>query len=176
VIAPSLTLRLQTRYADLDPNGHVNHVRYLVYMETARVRFMHEHGGGLRGHVLVARSECDHRAEVPASTHEVEVTVRVESVGRTSLVVRHDITDAGRPVAVGRVVLVAVDQARRPRPVTDAERGHLMGVQPDTAAPDTAARGHRSALTPADGRQGAGGAALVAARGRGSPGHAACRC
>jgi len=125
--APSLTTRVQTRFADLDPLGHVNHVRYLTYMETARVRFMHEHGGGLRGSVLVARSECDHRHEIPARTREVDVTVQVERVGRTSFVVRHDLVDDGRTVAVGRVVLVAVDGHRRPRPITAEERARLLG-------------------------------------------------
>lgn len=118
---------VQTRFHDLDALGHVNHVQFLVLMETARVRFMHAHAGTLRGHVLVARTECDHRREIPASTHEVQVTVQVESVGRTSFVVRHDLSDDGVEVAVGRVVLVAVDDAHRPRPVTDAERARLLG-------------------------------------------------
>lgn len=124
---PSLTVRVQTRFADLDPLGHVNHVQFLVFMETARVRFMHRYAGPLRGHVLVARTECDHLHEIPASTREVDVTVRVERVGRTSFTVRHEITDAGRTVAVGHVVLVAVDAQHRPRPVTDGERARLLG-------------------------------------------------
>ena len=126
--APSLTVPVQVRFADLDPLGHVNHIQYLVFMETARIRFMRAHGVALRGHVLVARTECDHRREVPAATQEVEVTVRVESVGRTSLVVRHDLTDGGELVAVGRVVLVAVDDAHGPRPVTADERAQLLGT------------------------------------------------
>ena len=126
--APSLTTLVQTRFGDLDPLGHVNHVQYLRYMETARVRFMHDCAGSLRGSVLVARSECDHRHEVPASTREVAVTVSVERVGRTSFVVRHDVVDGERIVAVGRVVLLAVDEHRRPRPVTDPERAQLLGT------------------------------------------------
>ncbi len=125
--APTLTTRVQTRFADLDLNGHVNHIQYLVFMETARVLFMRQHGGALRGNVVVARTECDHLAEVPASSGSVDVTVSVESVGRTSLVVRHELVDGGTPVATGRVVLVALDAGRRPRPVTDEERVGLLG-------------------------------------------------
>lgn len=125
--APSLTAAVQTRYADLDPNGHVNHVQYVAFMETARVRYMHEVAGSLRGNVLVARTECDHLLEVPASTREVLVTVQAERVGRTSFTVRHDLVDGDRTVAVGRVVLVAVGPERRPRLVTDAERALLLG-------------------------------------------------
>ncbi|MCW2613340.1 MAG: Esterase [Frankiales bacterium] len=126
--APSLTTTVQVRFADLDPLGHVNHVQYLVFMEVARIRFMHEFGGVLRGGVLVARTETDHRAEVPSSTLSVDVTVSVESIGRTSFVVRHDVVDAGTAVALGRVVLVAVDEQHRPRPVTEEERARLLGT------------------------------------------------
>lgn len=125
---PSLTTTVQVRFADLDVLGHVNNVAFLVFMETARVRFMHAHGGALRGGVMVARSDCDYKRQIPASTQEVDVTVQVESVGRTSFVVRHDILDAGVQVAVGRAVLVAVDEHRRPRPVTAEERARLLGA------------------------------------------------
>ena len=79
--APSTTIAVQTRFADLDPLGHVNHVHFFVFMETARVRFMAQHGGTLRGHVLAARSECDHLREIPGSTDTVDVTVHVERIG-----------------------------------------------------------------------------------------------
>jgi len=118
---------VQLRFADLDPLGHVNNVAFFTLMETARVRFMHELAGTLRGHVLVARSECDHRREIPASIQVIDVTVQAESVGRTSFVLRHDLVDGGVEVGVGRVVLVAIDDRHRPRPLTDAERAGLLG-------------------------------------------------
>ena len=127
VPAPSLTTRIQTRFADLDPLGHVNNVAYVVYMETARVRFIHEHGGTLRGNVLVARTEVDHRHEIPSSTWEIDVTVQVQSVGRTSVVVGHELYDGRTLVGQGRVVLVAVDENHKPRPVTPEERALLLG-------------------------------------------------
>ena len=125
--APSLTLTVQVRFADLDPLGHVNNVQFLAFMETARVRFMQKHARGLRGGLLVARSECDYRREIPGSAHEVDVTVHVERVGRTSFVVRHDMVLDGEEVAVGRVVVVAIGPDRRPRPLTDEERRGLLG-------------------------------------------------
>ena len=130
---PTTTIAVQTRFADLDPFGHVNHVSFFVLMETARVRFMAEHGGALRGGVLVARSECDHLREIPASTDTVHVTVSVERIGRTSLVVLHELVDAGVTVGIGRTHLVAVGPDRRPRPVTAEERIRLLG-EPQTSA------------------------------------------
>jgi acyl-CoA thioester hydrolase len=129
VPAPSLTTRIQTRFADLDPFGHVNNVAYVVYMETARVRFIHEYGGTLRGHVLVARTEVDHRREIPSSTWEIDVRVQVQSVGRTSVVIGHELYDGETLVGQGRVVLVAVDEHHRPRPVTAEERALLLGEE-----------------------------------------------
>jgi acyl-CoA thioester hydrolase len=126
--APVLTMTIQVRFADLDPLGHVNHVQFLAFMETARVAFMHEHGGTLRGGVLVARAECDYRREISGSTRSVEVAISVESVGRTSFVVRHVITDGGAESGVGRVVLVAIGDDRRPRPLSDEERTKLLGA------------------------------------------------
>jgi len=125
--APVLTAPVQVRFADLDPLGHVNNVQFLAYMETARVAFIHEHGGTLRRSVLVARAECDYRREISGSTRSVDVTITVESVGRTSFVVRHVISDGGAEAAVGRVVMVAIGDDRRPRPITDEERISLLG-------------------------------------------------
>ena len=133
--APSTTIAVQTRFADLDPLGHVNHVQFFVFMETARVRFMAQHGGTLRGHVLVARSECDHLREIERSTDTVDVTVHVERIGTTSLVVHHELTVAGVRVAIGRTTMVAVGPDRRPRPVTDVERTKLLdGGQTSTSS------------------------------------------
>ncbi len=137
VPAPSTTITVQTRFADLDPLGHVNHVQFYVFMETARVRFMAQHGGTLRGHVLVARSECDHLREIPGTTDTVEVTVHVERIGTTSLVVHHELIDAGVRVAIGRTTMVAVGPDRRPRPVTDTERAHLLAGDQTSASSST---------------------------------------
>jgi acyl-CoA thioester hydrolase len=124
---PTLTTPIQVRFADLDVLGHVNHVQYIAFMETARVRWMSEYGGALRGGVLVARTECDHRREIPGHTDTVDVTVSVESVGRSSFVVLHVLRVGDEEVAVGRTVLVAVGADRRPRPVSDEERARLLG-------------------------------------------------
>jgi acyl-CoA thioester hydrolase len=127
-MSPSVTVPVQTRFGDMDMNRHVNHVQYYAYMEVARVRFMEEHAGTLKGHVLVAHTECDHHREIPSSVREVMVTVYAERVGRTSVVIRHDLVAEGVEVATGRAIMVAVDRDRRPRPVTDDERASVLGT------------------------------------------------
>lgn len=128
-MSPSVTVPVQTRFGDMDMNRHVNHVQYYAYMEVARVRFMETHAGTLKGHVLVAHTECDHHQEISAQVREVIVTVYAERVGRTSVVIRHDLVADGELAATGRAVLVAVGPDRRPRPVTDAERLAVLGSE-----------------------------------------------
>ncbi len=117
---------MQVRFGDLDALGHVNNVQFFRFMETARVRYIDDVRGSL-GRVLVARSECDHRAEIGPDVRTVDVTVSAESVGRTSIVLLHELSVQGRPVATGRVVLVKVGADHRPVPVTDEERALLLG-------------------------------------------------
>jgi acyl-CoA thioester hydrolase len=126
--APSVTTAVQMRFADLDALGHVNNVAFFTLMETARFRYLDAVRGTL-GRVLVARAECDYRSEIRRSVRTVDVEVFAESVGRTSVVLRHELTVEGRPVGTGRVVLVKVDDAHRPVPVTDEERRRLLGEQ-----------------------------------------------
>ena len=127
-MSPSVTVPVQTRFGDMDMNRHVNHVQYYAYMEVARVRYMEEHAGTLRGHVLVAHTECDHHQEISSRVRDVMVTVCAERVGRTSVVIRHEMVADGVLAATGRAVLVAVDADRRPRPVTDLERAAVLGT------------------------------------------------
>ncbi len=123
--APSLHTAVQTRFSDLDPLGHVNNAAFFSFMETARLSFLRRYA---LMPVLVARGECDYRAEIGAGVRTVDVTVQAESVGRTSFTLRHDLEVDGAPVATGRTVMVKTDEARRPTPLTDAERAALLGT------------------------------------------------
>jgi acyl-CoA thioester hydrolase len=126
-VSTPVVTEIQTRFADLDPLGHVNNVTFFTYMETARVAFMRDQGGGLRGNVLVVHSECHHRHEIAADVRTVRVEVSVEKVGRSSLLLLHEMWAGKTHVATGRVTLVAVDGDRRPRPIDDDERAALIG-------------------------------------------------
>ncbi len=122
-----ITTEIQTRFGDLDPLGHVNNVVFFAYMESARVAFMQERGTNLRGHVLVVHSACHHRREIGAAVRSVRVDVSVESLGRTSVTLLHELWAGGQHVGTGHVTVVAVDDDHRPRPLTEAERTALTG-------------------------------------------------
>jgi acyl-CoA thioester hydrolase len=76
---------------------------------------------------VLARVELDHRQEIRRDHGPITVALRVEAVGRSSVSVAHEIIRAdGAVAAEGRSVLVAWDRdARRSRPLTDAERSAL---------------------------------------------------
>ena len=120
----TVTTPVQVRFGDLDALGHVNNVQFFRFMETARVRWFDEVAPPM--HALVARSECDHRREIGARVRTVDVAVGVESLGRTSFVLGHELTVDGETVATGRVVMVKVGEDHRPAPLTDEERALLL--------------------------------------------------
>ena len=76
---------------------------------------------------MLARVELDHRQEIRRDHSPVTLALRVEAVGRSSVTVTHEIVrNDGDVAAEGRSVLVAWDRdARRSRPLTDAERAEL---------------------------------------------------
>ena len=127
--------RLEVRFRDCDPMGHVNNAVYLTYLEQARFSHWREVWGinferlppGTPG-VILARAEIDYRR--PARYGDLlEVRIGLEGVGRTSFTYLYEIADAEeRPVAAARTVLVMYDYAAgRPSPIPDDLRSRLLG-------------------------------------------------
>ena len=123
----------EIRYSDLDPNEHVNHARYLVYLEEAR---------------LALRRSLDREFRLPASVTWpiAELTIRYRRsavypgslivelapihVGRTSFTLGYGIFDGEVCVAVAMNRSVCVDRAGlSPVPIQDdvAARLREMG-------------------------------------------------
>jgi acyl-CoA thioester hydrolase len=133
------THRIEVRFRDCDPLGHVNNAVYLTYLEQARLmqwrtlwRF-----GGLRnageGHieanepsvpdapgVILARAEIDYKR--PAHYGDLlDVRIGLAGVGRTSFTYEYEIVDAAsRLIASARSVQVFYDyRESRPAPIPD---------------------------------------------------------
>lgn len=118
--------RIEVRFRDCDPMGHVNNAVYLTYLEQARLALWRspggfgESGGGDVPGVILARAEVDYR--LPARYGDVlEVRIGLNAVGRTSFTYEYEIVDAQeRLVASARSVLVMFDYAAgRPIPIPD---------------------------------------------------------
>lgn len=122
----ALPLRIEPRWTDLDPVGHVNNTVFLVYAEEARNRYLRAAIPEAWHSVVVVHNAVDYHSSVEA-TDVVLVTSTVESIGRTSLTTLNEIAiEGGRLCATVRAVqVILTHDDRKPRPWTDAERASL---------------------------------------------------
>jgi acyl-CoA thioester hydrolase len=110
------------RFADLDPNQHVNNAVYATYFETGRVTLMKDPTFGLMPEGLawiMVRLDIHFRAELkwPGS---IEMGLGVSKFGRTSVTFDQVVFSEGRCVASSQSVSVLIDDiSRRPVPLTD---------------------------------------------------------
>ncbi len=109
------------RFADLDPNQHVNNAVYATYFETGRVTLMKDRSTGLMPEGLawiMVRLDIHFRAELrwPGT---IEMGLGVAKFGRTSVTFDQVVFSNGRCVASAQSVTVLIDEAtRRPTPLT----------------------------------------------------------
>ena len=109
------------RFADLDPNGHVNNAVYATYFETGRVTLMKDQSywqlpNGLTW--IMVRLDIHFRAELhwPGT---IEMGLGVAKFGRTSVSFDQVVFSQGRCVASAQAVTVLIDQGtRKPAPLT----------------------------------------------------------
>ena len=109
------------RFADLDPNQHVNNAVYATYFETGRVTLMKDKSywqlpEGLTW--IMVRLDIHFRAELrwPGT---IEMGLGVAKFGRTSVTFDQVVFSQSRCVASAQWVTVLMDEAtRKPTPLT----------------------------------------------------------
>lgn len=140
-----LVHRLQVRFRDCDPLGHVNNAVYLTYLEQARftlwqkqLNFMAKSAAdtGPRGlGFILARVECDFRAQARYGDWlDVKLSLGLSSsgkaeFGRSSFTYTYEIVnaDSGGLVASAKTVLVWFDyDAQKPVPLDEATKTKLV--------------------------------------------------
>jgi acyl-CoA thioester hydrolase len=109
------------RFADLDPNQHVNNAVYATYFETGRVTLMKDHSYGLMpeglGWIMV-RIDIHFRAELHWPGR-IELGLGVTKFGRTSVSFDQVVFSEGKCVASARAITVLIDDVtRKPVPLT----------------------------------------------------------
>ena len=109
------------RFADLDPNQHVNNAVYVTYFETGRVTLMKDGSYGLMPPGLawiMVRLDIHFRAEL-RWPGKIELGLGVSKFGRTSVTFDQVVFSEGKCVASAVSVGVLIDDAtRRPTPLT----------------------------------------------------------
>ena len=107
---------LEVRYADLDPQGHVNNAHFLTYFEQARVNYLIHLGlfsknqSFLEIGIILAEAQITFLAPVLYGM-EVRVGVRVSRLGNKSLTMEYRMFEASTKteLATGSSVLVTFD-------------------------------------------------------------------
>ena len=117
------------RFADLDPNQHVNNAAYAAYFETGRVTLMKDNANGLQpegfGWVMV-RLDINFRAELHWPG-KIELGLGVAKIGRTSVSFDQVVFSEGKCVASARAVNVLVDHlTRKPVPLTSLIKANVQ--------------------------------------------------
>ncbi|HEY7966039.1 MAG TPA: thioesterase family protein [Solirubrobacteraceae bacterium] len=124
----------EIRFADLDTQGHLNNVAFLVFVESARIAYavsVAEPGAPPFGtHTdftfMVVEVKIAYRS--PGQFGEtIETRLRPSSVGRSSFTTDFEMRVGGRLLADGYSVLVTYNPLeQRPIPVPDVLRARLI--------------------------------------------------
>ncbi|EHB50313.1 thioesterase superfamily protein [Mycolicibacterium rhodesiae JS60] len=122
-------LRIEPRWTDLDPVGHVNNNVFLVYAEEARARYLHATLPDSWEQIVVVHNAIDYHRPVEVSDI-VEVSSSVSAVGNSSLTTVNVIATAeGTRCATVRTVQVVLrDDRKATRPWSERERGALQNL------------------------------------------------
>jgi acyl-CoA thioester hydrolase len=109
---------ITVRYADLDPQGHVNNAVYLSYLEQARAGYLRELSlwdgrDFLDIGIILAETQITYRAPI-LLYQPIRVGVRVTRLGNKSLDMQYVIedTESGRTLAQASTILVTYDYRR----------------------------------------------------------------
>jgi len=123
---------ITVRYADLDPQGHVNNAAYMTYLEAARLGYYECAGiwspaNGEHTGMVVAHAEIDFLAPI-AYGQPLRVGVRLEKMGTKSMIFQFlvEAPDRSRAFARGQSVMVAYDNVNETsRPIPSEWRKKL---------------------------------------------------
>src|SRR6201996_4935707 len=118
------------RYADLDPNHHVNNAVYASYFETGRVMLMKDRSRGLMPEGLswmMVRLDMHFRAQLHWP-NEIEMGLGLVKFGRTSVTFDQVVFSGGKCVASAQSVSVLIDaDSHKPMQLT---AGIVAAFQP----------------------------------------------
>lgn len=118
-------LRIEPRWTDLDPVGHVNNSVFLVYAEEARARFLHTALPATWSSIVVVHSAIDYHRPV-VQTDVLEVSSAVHAIGTTSFTTMNVIATGDQRCATVRTVQTVLREDRSAsRPWTPDERAAL---------------------------------------------------
>lgn len=127
---------ISVRYADLDPQGHVNNAKYLTYIEQARIAYIQslelwDGNSFLDVGIILADARVTFRAPILLGD-DVRAGVRVSRLGKKSMEMVYVIEDARtrRKMADAATILVTYDyRAGKTIPVPENWRATISAFE-----------------------------------------------
>ncbi|MDB5986559.1 MAG: acyl-CoA thioesterase [Nevskia sp.] len=124
------SIRLTVRWGDADMFGHVNNAKFFTYAEQARIEYFdalreQDPKFGQDYGIILASTACDFLVQLhyPA---QLDVGMRIEKIGRSSMTARTGIFVGERAVATVSGVIVWFDyQQQKTLPVPDHVRAWI---------------------------------------------------
>jgi len=122
--------QITVRFADLDVMGHLNHAKYLTFMEQARILYIQDvcdfHGKWEDFGIILASVTCDYLQPV-AFAEVITVFTRCSRLGSKSFDLEYMLFNENKEtVATGKTVLVTYDyKASQTVPIPDTWRAHI---------------------------------------------------
>ncbi len=134
-----IAIRVQRRFSDLDPLGHVNNVAYHDYLQEARVGLIGEVGMIVNPAYsqIVVSQEVHHLRPLHYSEEPAIIEVRLAQLARTSYTLAYRILDeTGALVAEASTRLAVVDSTTgRPIRLPEELRTMLTAGAADADSP-----------------------------------------
>lgn len=122
------SVRVHLRWADLDSLGHLYHAKAVELLDEARAAWVSEFVSCDAGEShVIARLDISYLGEVLRTDRWLDVSIEVERVGSSSLVLHETVRNAVRDAVIEcHSTLVLWDSAsHRSRLITDQERDRL---------------------------------------------------
>lgn len=124
-----------TRWGDLDPQGHVNNVRFLGILEEARLEMFHadpvrKGEEPVRG-MVISRHEIDYKWPLKFSVHPYRVETWVTEARAASFTLSYEVRDDARVYVEATSAIVAFDvEGERIRRFSPVEQDFIRRYLP----------------------------------------------
>ncbi|RYJ13968.1 acyl-CoA thioesterase [Halogeometricum borinquense] len=119
--------KLDVRFRDLDPVGHVNNAVYATYCEQARIDYFQDvlKVEGSDVNTVLANVEINYRKPIEG-LGELTIALGVSEVGNTSFEMEYELSFEDEVVATASSVQVVIDpETKEPAPIPNEWRERI---------------------------------------------------
>ncbi|QIB74687.1 acyl-CoA thioesterase [Halogeometricum borinquense] len=119
--------KLDVRFRDLDPVGHVNNAVYATYCEQARIDYFRDvlKVEGSDVNTVLANVEINYRKPIEG-LGELTIALGVSEVGNTSFEMEYELSFEDEVVATASSVQVVIDpETKEPAPIPNEWRERI---------------------------------------------------